>query len=606
MDDIIPRWSWSYGNKPHVVYARERLDRGRAIEVRYSDPDKPGRDKRRKYFLDVSLTVRNAKGKIDRVLEREVQDAVKQINARLITGQQAKPPVLAMDRSELTLAEGFRKVLHPRTGKYTDPNSRHVVGNIRPRSATAINVLHTELRRTSDLPPTWVTFRPSHARLIWRALARTYKEHGTGGVRMAEQVVDTIYSAAAWLRQEDLIPLDAAMPQPKWRKQLKEEWQEITDKIVKPLRPRHSRDEMRRIFDVLSDPRTSIDPRIRLAIELGAELRVGQVLETKRSQLAVPDVDATCYESLYSGDLSRPEPAGVLGSVEIRGRGKKGGEVIVLTPEQRRAVDVGLTGYLRDYEAVYVGDGSDYYLFPAKKLVRGVARATFPPVHVERGAALKWFKALEKGAQVKSVKGRGWYGIRRTSTDVAPEYSSDARELNSLGGWSDSETREGIYQDRAQVPLKARASAVRRASRAGVGRNIPQTAAGNGTSSTDLEALAKQLTPEQMARLIALTSRKTERNGRSVVPKVGPSKNIPGPMFIEGNHEARIPTLADALNSIDVGASDFVKPSRVATYAQAGKARAPNSEDEFGAQRLKRVKGFEPSTSSLGSWRSTN
>ena len=48
-------------------------------------------------------------------------------------------------------------------------------------------------------------------------------------------------------------------------------------------------------------------------------------------------------------------------------------------------------------------------------------------------AARKQFRVLEEVAGVSSRPGRGWYGIRRGITDVAPEHTSDERELDAAG-----------------------------------------------------------------------------------------------------------------------------------------------------------------------------
>jgi hypothetical protein len=62
-------------------------------------------------------------------------------------------------------------------------------------------------------------------------------------------------------------------------------------------------------------------------------------------------------------------PPGSLGQIEIAGAGKKHGEVAILTPEQRRAVDDALAGYLANYEAAWrAGRAEDYYLFPGSKM----------------------------------------------------------------------------------------------------------------------------------------------------------------------------------------------------------------------------------------------
>src|SRR5690606_38881341 len=62
-------------------------------------------------------------------------------------------------------------------------------------------------------------------------------------------------------------------------------------------------------------------------------------------------------------------PAGSLGEIEIPGTGKKHGENVVFTPEQRRAVGDSLAGYLAHYEAAYrAGTILDYFLFPGSRM----------------------------------------------------------------------------------------------------------------------------------------------------------------------------------------------------------------------------------------------
>ena len=75
-----------------------------------------------------------------------------------------------------------------------------------------------------------------------------------------------------------------------------------------------------------------VDPRLRLLLALGAELRAGQVRRSKRKQL----------------DLEAADPV-----FTVRTKGKKGA-VEYLTEGQVRAVRAALsTGYLRDLEAAY-------------------------------------------------------------------------------------------------------------------------------------------------------------------------------------------------------------------------------------------------------------
>jgi integrase len=194
-------------------------------------------------------------------------------------------------------------------------------------------------------------------------VAQADRHAGSGGtefgVRAADGIVDALYSVAAWLREEQHIPANAARPPAQWRKSLKEEWAQRTGKRrARPHRPRHSVDEYRRIFAAIHDPR--VDPRIRLAIELAAECRTGQVLRCTRRMLELPEGVPNDYETA---------PTGSLGQIEIPGAGKKHGEVVVFTPEQRRAVDDALDGYLANYEAALrTGQIDDYYLFPGSKM----------------------------------------------------------------------------------------------------------------------------------------------------------------------------------------------------------------------------------------------
>ena len=175
---------------------------------------------------------------------------------------------------------------------------------------------------------------PAEARALWRRMADRHvaSKGAEFGGRAAEGVVDAIYRVAAWLRGEQRIPPDAASARAQWRKALKEEWAQRTGKRrSRPHRPRHTVQEYRRIFVAINDPR--VDPRIRLAIELAAEYRTGQVLRCTRRMLVLPEVAPNKFEASPPGSL-------------VLGAGKKHGEVVVLTPEQRRAVDDALAGDL--------------------------------------------------------------------------------------------------------------------------------------------------------------------------------------------------------------------------------------------------------------------
>jgi hypothetical protein len=134
--------------------------------------------------------------------------------------------------------------------------------------------------------------------------------------------------------------------------------------------------------------------------------------------LVLPDAVPNDYETAATGSL---------GQIEIPGAGKKHGEVVVFTPEQRRAVDDALGGYLANYEAAWRGGQiDDYYLFPGSKMrmLDKSGRRWTPKVRagvtpLSRDGARVAFKELETVAKVKHVEGRGWYGLRRVATDLA-------------------------------------------------------------------------------------------------------------------------------------------------------------------------------------------
>jgi integrase len=217
---------------------------------------------------------------------------------------------------------------------------------------------------------------------------------------------------------------------------------------VQVNRLRHNVEEVAAIFAALPKG----DPRLRLLTEFAAELRAGQAVRAKRSDL---DLDAV-------GGFG-------LGRFIVHGNGKKHGEIVDLHPELRALVDEVLsTGYLAEAEAAHQrGEIPDYFLFPGGKLQRGsvpLCRATAKPLSDWNARNL--FKALEAIAGGEHQDGRAFYGLRRQATDLAPEFAQDARVLNKLTGHTDSATRERIYQDPQNERVRARAAEARRSMRA--------------------------------------------------------------------------------------------------------------------------------------------
>lgn len=448
-------WTWSYGVRPHTVYARELRDKGGVIQVRFTDPTKPGRDKRVR--LHLHLPLRTPNGTIDPKCERAVKMELMAMNANLVRGEPVREAP-AIDTSEepgtpetLTLRDGFELPLHPETGKYATTESRRYGDMCKYRDILlGPGMLDPRTR--------WVDISHDHAVKVWRKMADVHKgDPKRYGPRLAEQVVDALFTVGAWLRKKNRIPAKAAMPPKGWRTDLKEEWTARTGTTVEVTKERHSEAEMLAIFGAMWDPRRelyrallpvvkdgalravrsarfsnivwqgdcpvalrvrylrrkrkggerevsarlhltgapqqalvnalrrgflataerarrtgecsdyalfpdateallTIDPRTELAVELGAELRLGQVLRAMRS-----DFDPTSTALAPYGKL------------RVRGRGKKAGETVVLTAEQRAALDRSLAGYLSELEAQYDPEHkkTDYCLFVAGVLAGG-------------------------------------------------------------------------------------------------------------------------------------------------------------------------------------------------------------------------------------------
>lgn len=260
-------WKYSYGTKPHVVFAMERRDRGGQVFVRFNNPDKPGVEKRDRKSL--GLVVRDPRtGRLDQKLVRAAELAVQQFQAKLLVGHSpprddseapskaapsAAPPT-ASAATSLTIRAGFDLALDPERGKYGSNRTRRYDQMVKYRER-----LFGGRRQASpllDRDLSWIAFVPAEARALWRRMAdRHVASKGREfGVRAAEGVVDAISN----------------------------------------------------------DPR--VDPRIRLAVELAAECRTGQVLRCTRWMLPLLESAPNDYESA---------PLGSLGQIEIAGAGEE-------------------------------------------------------------------------------------------------------------------------------------------------------------------------------------------------------------------------------------------------------------------------------------------
>lgn len=337
----------------------------------------------------------------------------------------------------LTLAQGVARMFDPLKGAYATVNDH--VRQAKRYAEAAVSLLEPDL--------TWEDFTPGVMMYLVRLMAQQSRDGS--GANAAEKTCVMLYAIASWLRQEGLIPDSAAIPKARWKVKLREEWRALTGHRVEVQRPRHQVDEVAAIFAALP----KADPRLRLLIELAAELRAGQAVRAKRSDLILDE---------GVGGFG-------LGRFIVHGAGKKHGETVDLHPELRALVDEVLsTGYLSEAENAYrCGEVADYFLFPTGKLKGGcvpLCRATDKPVSDHSLRVM--FRDLEAIAGVEHRRGRAFYGLRRQATDLAPEFAQDAQVLNRISGHSDSATRERIYQDPQNERVRARAAEARRNMRA--------------------------------------------------------------------------------------------------------------------------------------------
>ena len=305
-----------------------------------------------------------------------------------------------------------------------------------------------------------------------------------GGYRMAERAVNLLFTAGRWLMEYGILDT-AAEPPKKWKDELRTEWTDKYDVQVRGQedQERHTEAELGRLLTHMHQA----DPRLRLVLEFFAEARLGQGARTMRTDVVL-DRDAG---SLGYGRIKGP------------GRGRKKGVVIDLTADQRAFLDGVLReGYLRELEQAYQSRQiPDYPLLPQGRLVNGVVRVHEGPPRVRargpqavrdrslkpltRDALLKMFHELERLAGVDSKRGRGWYGVRRVSTDLAEHVESDNRVFNAITGHaSDAMRRE--YQNRrdptvlkktteARVELRALARQAGEAAATAAGEASPPT-----------------------------------------------------------------------------------------------------------------------------------
>lgn len=452
-------WKYQKGEPPNTVTAYERLTRGRTVEVRWWLGET-------KKFRTRSLGfgIRDERGVIDPELEQEAVRQTQSIYDSLRSGR-GLPLAEEEGAGPLTLEAGFELATTVPTGMYV-VETEHLREVRRATQDTVRMIGFNGAGRVR----TWDSLTYSTVRELWLRAAQRYVQTGGGGPAWTERCVVILLQVAQWLAVEEKIERPVVV-KTTWREQMRREWEQLTGTRITRSTPRHSEEEIRRIFASLDHPK--VDPRIALALELGAEARLGQVIRLMRSDIDLASVGAFG-----------------LGRVVVHGAGKKLGVTRDLTPEERGAIDRALGGYLRDLEEAYqAGVRDDFPIFPAGRLKYDIPPSRWPRRNADglptsgptrrakdsvlnqpigRSALTDFFHDLERIAKVEPVPGRGWYGIRRKATDVYEDYETDERVLNDQTGHRSSDTRRTVYQEKRREEVRARSAATRRRVRAAV------------------------------------------------------------------------------------------------------------------------------------------
>ena len=418
-------WKAEVGARPYRVVAEERLDRDRVVYLRWWSGTRWARSATGlKVWSTSKEELVDAKVKaVTSLMKAKHRDLRNDISPKVIT------------KAPLTIPDAIPLVKHTTRGLYPlDSSHRREVLRELSRAAA---ILGEE--------KTWNDMTPSDLAQVYRDRAEAILNQGKGkvGRRGAEISVARLLTVAEWLRGENLIEQTACRVQHKWRSMLGSELEAKLDTEILPARPRHEVPDIRKLLDVAG----LVDPRLALALELGTELRLGQVLRARRSDLALNT-----------------------GRFTVRGRGRKAGTVVELIPTQLAAVRAALAGHLAPLENLYkTGEIKDYPLFPSGQMTGGrrdvqsaicrPSQAGAPPIH--RRAVLVWFHEAERLAGIPEVRGRGWYGLRRASVDGAKDAQISPDGLKQFGGWSGTEVPDQIYAERQSKRSIKEASTVR-------------------------------------------------------------------------------------------------------------------------------------------------
>ncbi len=417
------RWEFTTGVKPYQVTVFEDVARDGVVTLRWTKPNG------KRGLRSLKFTVRGPRGALDRVKVTRAEQEAGAFSVRLANGFDVDAPLTKADapKRALTIAEGWARASDADSGKWNKPTQHRK--DIQRAIDRAVAIWGPTL--------TWDEVDRGQLRKLWRKELARLRAAGHGGFRGAQLMLDLVLAVGAWLRDEQIVSATAAL---RWGG-LDAQFLEDAGEHV-PYQPRYTVDEYRRLFPAA----WLVDERYGLLYDLGAEYRLGQVARCRRQHL----------------DRER-------GRLRVKGRGKKKGELIFLTPAQCANVERVLTvGYLAGLEAALQnGEIDDYPLFPGGHFARNehgalVSRAEYATrAPLDRSAWRTWHDEAEKKADIPHVDGRGPYASRRGGVDGAKELKISREGMKPWGGWADNQMPDQVYADDEAEPARHEAAEIR-------------------------------------------------------------------------------------------------------------------------------------------------
>ena len=413
-------WRFSIETPRPKLTIKERPDRDWVCYVYWWNPSRGKKGVVDK--ISVRLIVRRPDGRLDPDLVKAAQARAESYHRLLTEGidpREARARAHATDErgdpERLTIAEGFDLYFDSTKGAYgADTRDLRTLKNTyRPLVEQVFG---------HDLP--WARLDADAGVILSRALAAHYP--GGSGFRSAVRVVDMVFRAADWLRVRKRIPTDACMRPREWAEKMREEWSKA-GKDVEPSQPRYTRREIPLLFGGAD----KADPRIRMALTIGPELRAVNLRSIRRTDVNLDSV----------GDWG-------LGRIRVPGSTKKRGAMVDIDPALRELLDFEMfEGYLARFERRFgAREIPDYPLLPGQGL-SGLSRRRFREL----------FDAYEKDCGVEHKPGRGWHGLRRALSDALAEQTEDEHVRDHAGGWQlGSDTRSRTYTDGQNPRLLAK------------------------------------------------------------------------------------------------------------------------------------------------------